>query len=449
MVKKIAKYQEIMEDILQQALTGKILVGDRLSSERKLAQHYQVNRSTITHALDELTAQGFLLRKIGSGSYLNKIPSSAQLPVWRNFPTNSFHQLLPNLVKKLPEDSLDGYTGELPLDLIPRIPLPKFNWQDFLQAEDHQARGYLPLRQLLAENNQTKADEILITSGAQQGIFLILQVLLKPLEKVAVLAPSFFWNLPIFTAAQIQKVAVPFHQGKIDYEVFAEKIQRHHLKMLFINPTFQNPTGYTMSVTARRELIAFAKKQQLLIVEDDAFAKLYFPETPMLPTLHELAPEYVLHLGSLSKILGTTTKIGWLLGPEKIIQQLSFARQQLDFSLSIFPQVFATVALSHLEFPQQLRQLQEKIQQRGQALYLAQQESRLGQAQKPTGGFYLWLTDLPAEINEELLEKMRQQGIMAAPGFLFAGPNNSLRINFTRIPAKLAPIFFQKLQACF
>lgn len=445
-------YQQIMKKIIQQGQTGEWLIGEKLPPERQLAQYFGVNRSTLTHALDELAALGYLEKKVGSGNFLKELPKSVTIPSWRFFQKKedpfALSETFPDLKEKQGRKGIyDAYTGELPLALVPKISLPNFSWEDFLQEEKlEDALGYLPLREEIAQLKKAQPNEVLLTSGAQQGLFLILQVLLNSQDSVALMAPSFFWSLPIFNAAGIKRVAIPFKNGGIDFESLEEKVRQQQIKVFFVNPNFQNPTGWYMSLADRVKLVAFAKKKQLLIVEDDAFANLIYPQSEKRPTLKSLGGENVLYLGSFSKIMGTTTKIGWMIGPEKLMQRLAQARQQMDFSLSIFPQVLAYSVLKEPTFFHQLEQLQAELAKRGREFIKLAETLKIGKIQPIYGGYYAWLADLPVEITEEFLQHMAKKGIYAAPGFQFAGPKNALRINTARLTKKESEIFLLRLQ---
>ncbi|MGX7200084.1 aminotransferase-like domain-containing protein [Enterococcus nangangensis] len=448
--RSVPVYQQIMEQVVEGARQGELLIGERLPAERQLANRLGVNRSTVSHAFEELVALGVLTRKTGSGTYLNAEILKDTAGDWRYFrnPKNPFERPNAAGIKRLLQRGtvIDAYTGELPLDLIPRIALPNFSWQDFLQAEQLEDElGYLPLREKIAVDAGVSRDEVLITAGSQQGLFLILQVLLTPHTKVAVPLPSFFWSLPIFEATQIQRIGIPLNANGLDLEILKAKVRQQQIKVLLVNPNFQNPTGWQMSLAARKELVAFAKEQQLLIVEDDAFSQLSFPGTPILPTLKELAPKQVLYLGSLSKIMGTTTKIGWVIAPQAIVNRLAEARTQLDFTMSIFPQVLATTVLNDPTFPKQLASLQEELARRNHEARLLIEKYQLGQAWPAKGGYYLWLDEIPGGMSQNFFQKMMKKNILAAPAFHFGSPSAALRINTARLNEKTVKKFMENL----
>lgn len=448
--KKEAYYYQIMKHLLYLGQQGQIKLGERLPSERVLAHHLNVNRSTVTHAFNELEDLGIVKRKKGSGTFLYELPQSSHVPIWRYFPKASLSLqndfCIDSETLKKEKKIYDAYSGELPLDLVPNIQLPNLNWQDFLNEEKQvDLLGYLPLRKEIGKKFQQDASHIFITSGSQQALFLILQVLLHPGEKVLLFKPSFFWNLSIFQATQINRVGLPLTKEGICLSALKEKVKKEKIKVIFLNPTFQNPTGWQMSYTQRLALAEFVKEEGLLLVEDDAFQALSYPDTQRLPTLKSLAPENVLYLGSLSKVLGTTTKIGWTIGPKHLLIQLANLREQMEFNLSIFPQVLAYYALKDPTYTKQIDHLKKELKRRSDYFVTLNQNYPLGTLYPTKGGYYTFIEKMPLPITRSFFKKMKAHHLLAAPGSLFLGPENSLRVNTARLNRQQAYYFVTTL----
>lgn len=447
----IPVYVQIIELILDKIKQGELLPGQRLPSERKLAAFFDVNRSTVVHALDELVALGWIVRKQGSGTLINEgkwgITPSPRTNWRRYLAQNVFAQVSPyekkiNHLLKENSSAIDLYTGELPLDLIPSFTFPPLTWQQFLAEEQQEDLGYLSLREAISEETKRQyafelpPENLLITSGAQQALFLILQVLLATGDSVAIEDPSFLYALPIFQAAGIRLYGVKMDQEGIDLTSLEQMIRQHRVKMVMVNPTFQNPTGSTMSLQRRQQLIQLCQKYEVPILEDDVFGQLNFSKISPLPPLKKLDPENVLYIGSLSKLLGSTTKIGWLSAPSSINQQLAAARKMMDFSLSIFPQVLAALALTDSEFPEKVATLTKKLQTRGQLAYELFSDLPEWQVVKPQGGFYLWATWKAGVLRQKHFDYFLEEGLLIAPSFLFCKEKQSIRLNFSRINKK-------------
>lgn len=446
-----AIYQSIVELVLNHIKAGRLLPGEKLPPERQLAAAFGVNRSTVVHALDELEAMGVIIRKQGSGTLVNEgkwgIYTGASTN-WRSYLSGAFNHRDPYLekVSQLARNSegqvVDAYTGELPLELIPSLALPSISWNDFLVEESHQDElGYLPLRQQIVTHlNRERdlsltTDQLLLTSGAQQALFLIIQVLLQSGDAVAIEEPSSFYPLPIFQAAGIRLYGVPVDSQGMKVELLEQMIIKRKIKMVLVNPNFQNPTGTTMSLSRRKQLIVLCQHYQIPIVEDDVFSQLYFSEKNKPVLLKQLDSENVIYIGSLSKILGATTKIGWLSAPVKVAQQLADARKEMDFTLSIFPQVLASSALSNRQFDQQIKVLRQELKRRRDVLvgYLKAFLGREVSYVIPEGGYYLWLQVEKRTLKQGDFDFLLELGGLVAPSFTFGVTCQSLRINFARL----------------
>lgn len=459
--KGVPIYVSIMELILAHIKNGKLLPGERLPSERKLASYFQVNRSTVVHALDELVAIGWIVRKQGSGTLVNEGKwgiSTTPRTDWRRYleqnafaKVDPFTEQIERLIKQPKSNILDLYTGELPLDLIPGFSFPPLTWKHFLEEEQQDDLGYLPLRQAISQETKNEygfslpPESLLITSGAQQALFLILQVLLQSGDSVAIEDPSFLYTLPIFQAAGIRLYGVKMDQDGICLESLEKNIRQHRVKMVMVNPSFQNPTGKTMSLKRRKALIELCQNYQIPILEDDVFARLNFVSTEQIPPLKKLDPENVLYIGSLSKILGSTTKIGWLSAPTSVNQQLAEARKMMDFSLSIFPQLLANLALTDKDFSTKVSFLKQNVEQRGKAVFDILDQMDDWEVSMPKGGFYLWAKWKHGKLRQKDWAQFLQEGLLIAPSFFFSENQDSVRINFTRVDEATLPLFKAKL----
>lgn len=461
--KGVPVYVSIIELILSYIKNGDLLPGEHLPSERKLATYFQVNRSTVVHALDELVSLGWIIRKQGSGTFVNEGKwgiSTTPRTDWRLYleqnafaKVDPFTEQIERLIKQSDTNVLDLYTGELPMDLIPSFSFPPLTWKHFLEEEQQNDLGYLPLRQSISRQTEKDygfslpSESLLITSGAQQALFLILQVLLQSGDSVAIEDPSFLYALPIFQAAGIRLYGVKMDQEGINLEALEKMIRQHRVKMVMVNPSFQNPTGKTMSLERRQALVKLCQNYQVPILEDDVFANLNFVPSDQIQPLKKLDPENVLYIGSLSKILGSTTKIGWLSAPTSVNQQLAEARKMMDFSLSIFPQLLANLALTDKEFSSKITHLKQTVEQRGKSVFDVFDKMVEWDVTMPKGGFYIWATWKQGKLRPKDWTIFLQEGLLIAPSFFFSENQDSIRINFTRVDENNLLILKEKLRA--
>lgn len=457
--KSIPIYQQIIEQIITYIQDGTLHPGDKLPAERKLAEYYQVNRSTVVHALEELVSLGWVLRRQGSGTIVNEGNwgrSTIPRVDWRSLFTREALPKEPfvekaQILRNDPE-TIDLYSGELPLSLIPDFRFPSYTWEELLLEERNQSPlGYKPLQQVICQRIKKEqkidvsANQVLITSGAQQAMFLLLQVMLQSGDSVAIEDPSFLYSLPIFASAGVKLYGVEMDQEGMRIDKLEQLILTKKIKLIILNPTFQNPTGSTMSEKRRNELIELSRKYQLPIVEDEVFSEMNFSTIP--PSLKELAPHQVIHLGSLSKIFGSSIKIGWIVADKDLIQRLSEAKQMMDFSISIFPQVIAHTALKDSRFEQNQAELVIALKRQAQA-FTENAKSIVEDWSISTinGGIYVYLTWRHQNLTRKDWEIFLREKLLIAPAFLFSNDTMAMRVNYTRMTEQTRQQFFTKLE---
>lgn len=445
-------YQQIIQLIEFKATTGELLPGEKLPSERELAKLLKVNRSTIVRAFDELASKGVIIRKRGSGTIINDGEWDIQIFEginWRHYlqketlsTEGAFKEEIYSRLAEKNHHLIDGYSSELPIELIPELKIPSMNWRDILEEDLQQENlGYIELRRSLQHlmkqefSYEMALDEILITEGAQQAVFFIIHALLKKGDTVAIETPSFFYSLPVFSNAGIKTVGVPVDQEGIQLKVLEKKFQQFPVKMLFVNPSYQNPTGTSLTLERRKELVDLCKKYQVAVVEDDVFGFLKFSKTKPVPRLKELSEENVIYIGSLTKILGSTIQIGWVNAPKRVLEQMIKVRERWEFSLSIFPQMLATLGLNDQSFTLQLNHLKDVLENRKELLVglLKKELAEEFSFYTPEGGYYLWLTLLRPALSVNDWKALLETELLVMPSFLLGKDKQSMRINYARL----------------
>ncbi|MGM9903121.1 hypothetical protein A5844_000265 [Enterococcus sp. 10A9_DIV0425] len=455
--RKGSAYRQIMDQIIKEIENGHLSPGERLPSERNLAESFQVNRTTVVHALDELRALGIIASQQGSGRFVRKATwgefTEPRID-WRQLISQRYEKLTDNYEEKIKEarrqsDFIDLYSSEMPLELLPNFQIPTYSLEEILQEEQFiTAFGYRPLIEkvsnYLKNSTQILLDDsrLLITSGGQQAIFLVLQTILSMGEAIAVETPSFFYRLPLFKAIGIRLFGIPMDEEGIDLVKLEEAILKHQIKAILVNPNFQNPTGKVMSYQRRKELVDLCRKYQLPIIEDDVFAdlKLSQVEKATIPSLYSIDPKNVLYIGSLSLILGKTTKIGWILGPRSFVGQLAEAQKMMEFSMSIFTQVVACAVFDET-FERKIKVLRNDLRKRSGWLENWANAQTFFDLAPIYGGYYAWISWKGRKLTNKLAEKIIDEGVGIAPNFLFGEETNGFRINFSRLKESDLPRF--------
>jgi DNA-binding transcriptional MocR family regulator len=445
-------YLKIIDLIHHSLQTGTLLPGQKLPAERQLAQQLGVDRSTVQHAFNELVSRGILVRHVGSGTWVNAdkwgvLPQGVR---WQTYLTTNRLSDPDNFMVQLQQQprnarTIDLTDGSLPSDLALTLDNPNFSLNEAWQGEQQVATSGAPaLKQQLQQRlagylGQTpRREEWLITAGAQQAFFLITQGLLSFGDAIAVEAPSYFYQQPLFQAAGIRIFGVPLlANGGLNLARLEQLYYQQHIRLLLVDPTHQNPTGRTMPLAQRKALVAACRQLELPIVEDDPFGLSNAGQSTTPPPLKALDPANVLYVGSLSMVTGSQTRIGWLVAPTQVVTHLANMRQQMEAGLSIFPQLVATSLLAQPTLPTALQQLDQRLQQRQQLLVQQLrplQQQGLLHYQIPRHGTLIWLhLTLPRLLAPQDYAAFLKADLQVLPGFLFGSQANTLRLSYARL----------------
>ncbi|MGE7674859.1 PLP-dependent aminotransferase family protein [Lysinibacillus sp. NPDC094403] len=451
---KIPIYLQVVDYIERRIMYGELPPGSFLPSERKLAEQLQVNRSTITTAYNELRAMGIVESTTGKGTRVSTQMwgvSPKFAPNWSGFVEGG--TFLPNLPLlryireevQQNENIIDFANGELGCDLFPHQQLQAILHQQPLTQSlsyDH-PQGYLPLRKIVAkymkEHLQIDATEqsIMITSGAQQALHLIVQCLLNPGDAVAFESPSHCYSLPLFQSAGIRIFPLPVDEHGIHPDDVHELYRKHRIKMIFLNPNYQNPTGTLLHPKRRETLLSLCADLRIPIVEDDPSSLLTLENKEQTcSTLKSIDTNgTVIYVHSLSKLIAPGLRIGWLVAPQSVIERLSDARHQMELGLSIFPQWIMQQFFETVPFETHLQQLQSKLLQKRNVLVDALQCSLQEELSfpMPTGGIYIWgkLTQ-PIQEKQLTIQGLKQQ-VAFMPGSIFGAKDGYIRLSYGKV----------------
>lgn len=445
-------YKQIAEWMEQRIASGEFPPGSRLPSERLLAKELQVNRSTVVTAYEELRAAGLVERRHGSGTIVSRDIwglARNRTPDWKRMAeAGLFRPNLP-LIRQIRRDTqdsdmLDLASGELSPELVPHE-----QFRRLLAAGDfpchfgyEHPQGNPQLRDTLVAHMKTwkgidaAPSSILVTAGAQQALHLVVQCLLQPGDAVAIEDPSYCYSLPLFRSAGVRLFPLPVDSEGIDPDELLALHGKHRIKMVFLNPNFQNPTGTFLSLPRRKRLLEISAEHGIPIVEDDPYSLTAF-SGEHVPTLKSLDRHgTVLYISSLTKIVASGLRIGWVVGPRTVIERLADAKQQIDFGHSIFPQWLANRFLSSEWFPAHLDMLRRELAGRSERLVCSLRESFGGSAEfvPPAGGIHLWCR-LTGEWSENrMLAESVKRGVIFVPGMVFGSKKGFVRFTFGRPP---------------
>ena len=299
--------------------------------------------------------------------------------------------------------------------------------------------GYPPFLESLKQYVETavgfRPDAVLPVTGSTQAMDLLCKALIDPGDTILVENPSFLGNLQCMKLYQANLVPVASDDDGMDPADLEEKIKAYHPKMVYTIPTFQNPSGRTLSLARREKVAALAAEYGVVIAEDDPYRDLRY-RGEMLPSIKSFDREgWVVFLGSFSKIISPGLRVGYLAGREEIIRKCTVGKQSTDVHTANLTQAIVDQFIRQNFLPDHIRTIcadyGEKL-----ARMLGHLEDLAGLVTftRPEGGLFVW-AELPEGLNAlELLKKAIDQGVAYVPGthfFVDGGHENTLRLNFS------------------
>jgi DNA-binding transcriptional MocR family regulator len=310
--------------------------------------------------------------------------------------------------------------------------------------------GYNPLREQLATFMQSKgvtglhADELIVTTGSQQALDLVGKTLLDPQDTVLVESPTFLATIQCFRLYGPTVMGVPVDEDGVDVDTLEQMIQQHRPKLVYLVPTFGNPSGAMTSLPRRLRVLELAVKYQTVVVEDDPYGDLYFADAPP-PSLLALSAQvpgsrdWLVYCGSLSKVLSPGLRIGWMVAPPDLLARATMCKQFSDAHTSTFAQATAAQYLQAGRMPTTLQNVRQVYAGRAHAMCEALQQ-HLGEGlsfHKPMGGLFVWAkltghTRLTTDGNM-LAQRAIEKGVAFVPGAPFFANNpdtSTIRLSF-------------------
>ena len=305
-----------------------------------------------------------------------------------------------------------------------------------------QTPGYEPLRKGVADrlvetfNLDVTADNILISCGSQQALYMLGQTFLNDGDEIVIGAPTYVAAMSAFeAAADPEYIDVPVDEKGLDVDALEDQIEDRDPTFVYTVPTFQNPSGTTMPRDRRQRLVELAEEHDFLIVEDQPYQELRYEGSHVDPIATH-GPERTIFLSTFSKILAPGFRVGWLAAPEPIHGKVAFIKEAIDLHTSSFSQHIAHEYVASGAMTEQIDVINDVYdRKRGVILdTLADEMPPEVEWTRPEGGMFVWMT-YPEDIDtKEMLVDASDNGVAYVPGFAFY-PNeprhNRLRLNFT------------------
>jgi DNA-binding transcriptional MocR family regulator len=316
--------------------------------------------------------------------------------------------------------------------------------------------GYQPLREAVsrfyaakggvgsASNVTVKPEGLIVTTGSQQALDLIGKTMISPGDKVIVEAPTFLATIQCFRLYGADIIGAPIDANGVDVDQLEKLIALHKPKLVYLIPTFGNPSGATLSLERRQRILQIAAQTQTLVVEDDPYGELYFgkPPPPSMLALSEGVPgsrDWLAHCGSFSKILSPGLRVGWMIAPTALLANATMCKQFSDAHTSNLTQAIAAHYLSLNRLDAAVAAVRKTYAERAQVMAESLRRE-LGDAisfNQPQGGMFFWarLTGANGRIGNaaDFAKRAIEKGVAFVPGapFFAHDPDlSTLRLSF-------------------
>ncbi len=311
------------------------------------------------------------------------------------------------------------------------------------------SEGYQPLREGISRFMAGKGASVLpegliVTTGSQQALDLIGKTMISPGDKVIVEAPTFLATIQCFRLYGADLIGAPIDADGVDVDKLEKLIDEHQPKLVYLIPTFGNPSGATLSLARRQRVLEIAARTKTLVVEDDPYGELYFdqPPPPSLLALSAGVPgsrDWLAHCGSFSKILSPGLRVGWLIAPTELLAKATMCKQFSDAHTSNLTQAICAHYLTLGRLSDALAVVRKTYAERARVMAAALRRE-LGEAiefNQPQGGMFFWakLTAVNGKCANaaEFAKHAIDHGVAFVPGapfFANAPDLSTLRLSF-------------------
>lgn len=465
-------YLQIKERIAKRIEEGTLGPSDRLPATRDLARALAVNRHTVVKAYEELEVDGKVRSGVGQGTFVAEFvrrakAGAATLTLSHASPAPAeFDGLLSRSVRALERSGIGEIFSHLHqrgqgaalTSCLPNLglfPMREFRNCAYYALQNYGAglldlgptQGFVPFlehlpKYLMGHGMEVEPGHIVITSGIQQGIDLVARTLINPGDTVITEEVTYPGAISSFRSLGAELVGVPVDAEGMKVESLEQLLTWRKPKLLYTIPTFQNPTGTTMSLARRRRLLELAAQYKFPILEDQYASDLRLDGPTVLPLAALDRQGWVMAVGSLSKVLFHGLRVGWIMSPlEPVRRRIVALKQAADLQTSYLVQGIILEFMRRGYFEKYLKRRLIDLRSRRDAMRRAMQDYLPEGTwwHEIEGGVCYWVTLPPPLRADEVLLEARQRGVFFAPKQLFSvngAPNNAMRWGFTDLSAE-------------
>jgi len=464
-------YKQLIRHIRAQIDSGQLPSGTRLPASRELAREINVSRISVVNAYAELRAEGYLSAHAGRGTFVSREQqTNGTLPESNGrsgAETNPVHDYpIRDMMKLARRPGVINFShGAPPPEFFP-MPQLQTVLNAILERDGatalgyEKAEGYGPLRNAVRDYVSAlgilcSADNVLITAGAQQAIDLIVQSLVNEGGTIVTASPTYIGILDVARARRLQVHTIPIDDEGMRIDCLEQYLLEHQPSLIYVTPTFDNPTGKVMPLHRRRQLLNLANEHGVPIIEDAIYHEFRF-EGEALPPLKALDETgIVVHVSAFTKMLLPGMRIGYLICTNNHFDRLVRVKGAADISTSGLNQRVIHMMLQRGIIAQQFeRNIRELRRRRDAALIAAEKYLPKGSTwEVPQGGVYLWVTlPKPGPTAAELFISAVQKNVSFAIGnvfFMHGGGTRNMRLNYGMQRPELIEEGFKRLGAAW
>jgi DNA-binding transcriptional MocR family regulator len=411
---KTPVYLQIAEQIRRQIETGELAAGHRLPSERRLAESLGVNRTTVLNAYNELKAEGLLGAHVGNGTIVSAPDGAADTwggasgePIWNQLFSRYTGRFDSGLVGELLElasrtDFISFATGIAspdcgPAEMLRGLERELYRKENVRALVHSPTEGFYSLRRAMCALMRKRGvycgpEEVMMLAGSQQGIDLTARVFVDPGDIVVLEEPTYFPAIQVFRTVGARILTVPVDENGMRLDVLEQLLGRYRPKLIYTIPTYQNPTGAVMELGRRKRLVELAAKNNVVVLEDDAYGELCYEGTqpPLLKALDDKG--FVIYLSTFSKNVYSGLRLGWIVADRRIVRAISSSKQLTDLHSSSLSQWIIERFITGGMLEEHLKNISAEYKERRDIMVGAL--SRFAPPglswNRPAGGYYIW-----------------------------------------------------------
>ena len=456
--------RQLYEELRGAILGGRLSAGCRVPSTRALAESLGISRTTVTECYEDLISEGYLHAKIGSGTFVCDDLPEKLLKVAPSPTSNSVAKQtrLPARLsaygKRVLEMPLGDAEGQMPLNFAHWRPafdhLPLRAWRRLITRHIHPAEatnfdysedplGHQPLRdaiaRYLAKSRAVRCEpsQVIICAGAQGAMDLITRVLVDPQDEVAIEDPGYLGARNIFAAQGAKLLPVRLDESGLNVDELKSK-SSSKTRFVYVSPSHQFPTGVLLSLSRRLELLSWAHEQNAFVIEDDYDSEYRYRGRPV-PALQGLDQnERVIYVGTFSKVLFPSLRLGYMVIPGSLVDSLARAKRLTDRQSPLIEQCALTDFINEGHLERHIRRMRTLYGQRRQALVDALSVHLSGRASivGDEAGMHLMVRLKTALTDSQLIARAAKRGVelvSARPYYLQAKYNDEFIFGYSNL----------------